>query len=76
MKTEAKIKTATYAKSIFSDVTPAYQSAGELALPAELSPLSGDFEAENLLSLLKSGFKGLAGGFKRTLGDKKQSGAV
>ena len=25
-----------------------------------------------MLSLLKSGFKGLAGGFKKTLGDKKR----
>ena len=72
MKIEAKIKAAAYAKSMFSEATPAYQSAGELALPAELTPLTGDFEAENLLSLLKSGFKGLAGGLKRTLRDKKR----
>ena len=72
MKTEAKIKTAAYGKSIFSDAPLAYQSAGELALPAELTPLTGDFEAENLLSLLESGFKGLVGGFRRTLRDKKR----
>jgi len=72
MKIEAKIKAAAYAKSMFSEATPAYQSAGELALPAELTPLTGDFEAENLLSLLKIGIKGLAGGLKRTLHDKKR----
>ena len=72
MKIEAKIKATAYAKSMFSEATPAYQSAGELALPAELTPLMGDFEAENLMSLLKSGFKGLAGGLKRTLRDKKR----
>ncbi|MEL7568275.1 MAG: zinc ribbon domain-containing protein [Dehalobacterium sp.] len=72
MKIEAKIKAAAYAKSMFSEATPAYQSAGELALPAELTPLAGDFEAENLLSLLKIGIKGLAGGLKRTLHDKKR----
>ena len=76
VKTEAKIKATEYAKSIFSDAAPAYQSAGELALPAELTPLTGDFEAENLLPLLKSGFSGLANGFKQTLGDKKRLGIV
>jgi uncharacterized Zn finger protein (UPF0148 family) len=76
VKTEAKIKATEYAKSIFSDAAPAYQSAGELALPAELTPLTGDFEAENLRPLLKSGFSGLANGFKQTLGDKKRLGIV
>lgn len=72
MKTEAKIKTAAYAKSIFSEAAPAYRSVGELALPSELVPAAGDFTKEGLLSLLKSGFKGLVGGFKKTLGDKKR----
>ena len=72
MKREAKIKTADYAKSMLSGVVPAYHSAGELALPSELDPFIGDFTGEGLLSLLKSGFKGLAGGFKKTLGDKKR----
>lgn len=76
MKIEAKIKAAAYAKSMFSEATPAYQSAGELALPAELTPLTGDLTEEGLLSLLKSGFRGLASGFKRTLGDKKRLGIV
>jgi uncharacterized Zn finger protein (UPF0148 family) len=72
MKREAKIKTADYAKSMLSGVVPAYHSAGELALPSELDPFIGDFTGEGLLSLLKSGFRGLAGGFKKTLGDKKR----
>ncbi len=72
MKREAKIKTADYAKSMLSGVVPAYHSAGELSLPSELDPFIGDFTGEGLLSLLKSGFKGLVGGFKKTLGDKKR----
>ncbi|AGA68385.1 hypothetical protein Desdi_0862 [Desulfitobacterium dichloroeliminans LMG P-21439] len=76
IKTEAKIKTVAYAKSIFSDAAPAYQSAGELALASELIPTTGDLTGEGLLSLLKSGFRGLASGFKRTLGDKKRMGIV
>lgn len=72
MKTEAKIKTTAYAKSMFSAASPAYGLAGELALPSQLVPATGDFTGEGMLSLLKSGFKGLAGGFKKTLGDKKR----
>jgi len=72
MKREVKIKTADYAKSMFSGAVPAYHSAGELALPSELVPFTGDFAGEGLLSLLKSGFKGLVGGIKKTLGDKKR----
>lgn len=64
------------AKSMFSEAAPAYRSAGELALPSELVPVTGDFAGEGLLSLLKSGFRGLAGGFKQTLGDKKRLGVV
>ena len=76
MKIEAKIKAAAYAKSMFSEATPAYGLAGELALPSQLVPATGDFAGEGLLSLLKSGFRGLAGGFKKTLGDKKRLVAV
>ncbi len=72
IKSEAKTKTAAYAKSMFSAASPAYGLAGELALPSELVPATGDFAGEGLLSLLKSGFRGLAGGFKKTLGDKKR----
>ncbi len=72
IKTEAKTRATAYAKNIFSDAAPAYQAAGELALPLELTPATGDLTGEGLLSLLKSGFRGLAGGFKRTLGDKKR----
>jgi len=76
MKTEAKIRTAAYAKSMFSEAAPAYRSAGELTLPSELVPATGDFAGEGLLSLLKSGFRGLVSGFKRTLSDKKRMGVV
>lgn len=76
IKTEAKSKTANYAKSMFSEAPPAYRSAGELALPAELVPATGDFAGEGLLPILKSGFRGLAGSFKKTLGDKKRLGVV
>jgi len=72
MKREAKIKTADYAKSMFSGAVPTYHSAGELVLPSELVPFTGDFTGEGLLSLIKSGFKGLVGGFKKTLRDKKR----
>ncbi len=76
MKIEAKIKAAAYAKSMFSEATPAYRSAGELALPSELVTATGDFAGEGLSSLLKSGFRGLAGSLKQTLGDKKRLGVV
>ena len=72
IKNEVKTKASAYAQSVLSDRVPAFQSAGELALPSELSPSLGDFAGEGMLSLLKSGFKGLAGGFKKTLGDKKR----
>jgi hypothetical protein len=72
IKNEVKTKASAYAQSVLSDRTPAFQSAGELALPSELSLNLGDFTGEGLLSLLKSGFKGLVGGFKKTLGDKKR----
>jgi hypothetical protein len=58
------------------DPIPAYQMAGELGLPMELAPVTGDFAGEGVLSLLKSGFRGLVGGLKRTLGDKKRLGIV
>ncbi|MDD4146017.1 MAG: hypothetical protein PHS83_02790 [Clostridia bacterium] len=58
------------------DLIPAYQMAGELGLPMELAPVTGDFAGEGVLSLLKSGFRGLGGGLKRTLGDKKRLGIV
>jgi len=72
IKNEVKTKASAYAQSVLSNRVPAFQSAGELALPSELSPNLGDFTGEGMLSLLKSGFKGLAGGFKKTLGDKKR----
>ena len=72
IKNEVKTKASAYAQSVLSDRVPAFQSAGELALPSELSPNLVDFTGEGLLSLLKSGFRGLAGGFKKTLGDKKR----
>jgi len=72
MKIEAKIKAAAYAKSMFSEATPPISRRGNLLCRRELTPLTGDFEAENLLSLLKIGIKGLAGGLKRTLHDKKR----
>lgn len=72
IKNEVKTKASAYAQSVLSDRVPAFQSAGELALPSELSPSLGDFAGEGLLSLLKSGFRGLAGGFKKTLGNKKR----
>lgn len=74
MKTEAKVKTSQYAKSIFSDATPAYRSVGELALPLELVPATGNIAEEGLMSLLKNGFRALTDGFKRTLRDKKRRG--
>jgi hypothetical protein len=72
IKNEVKTKASAYVQSVLSDRVPAFQSAGELALPSELSPSLGDFAGEGLLSLLKSGFRGLAGGFKKTLGNKKR----
>jgi hypothetical protein len=58
------------------DPIPAYQMAGELGLPMELASVTGDFAGEDVLSLLKSGFRGLGGGLKRTLHDKKRLGIV
>lgn len=72
MNTEPKNREAAYVKSISSSVTPTYQMAGELTLPLEFIPDIGDFTGETLPALLKSGFRGLAAGFKRTLRDKKR----
>jgi len=58
------------------DPIPTYQMAGELGLPMELAPVTGDFAGTGMLSLLKSGFRGLGGGLKRTLHDKKRLGIV
>jgi len=72
MAANAKTKVAAYVKDNLPNTVPAYRSAGEFVLPFELSPLSGGPDAEDLLSVLKSGFTGLAGGFKGALKDKKR----
>jgi hypothetical protein len=61
---------------ILSDATPGYGSAGEIALPLELTPFPADADGEGLFFVLKSGLRGLTGGFKRTLGDKKRLALV
>lgn len=76
VKAETKIKATAYAKDIFADAVPAYLSAGELALPLELLPATGDLDGEGLFSLLKNGFAGIVSSFKRTLSDKKRLGIV
>jgi hypothetical protein len=68
VKTEAKVKATEYAKRIFPGAIPAYQMAGERVLPSELIPTRGNLAGEGLLPLLKGCFRGLADGFKRTLG--------
>lgn len=60
-----------YTEKVFSDIAPAYGAAGELALPRELNLFPTAADAESLFSVLRGGFRGLVGGFKRTLGDKK-----
>jgi hypothetical protein len=76
IKIKAKIKATAYVKSISSSATPTYQMAGELTLPQELIPDIGGFTRESLPALLKSGFIGLASGFKQTLQDKKRLSIV
>jgi hypothetical protein len=52
------------------------RTAGEIALPQELTPFPAIAEGEGLINVLKSGFRGLADGFKQTMGDKKRLGIV
>lgn len=76
VKPEVKMSEATHVKSVFTSATPAYQTIGELTLPLELVPVTGELAGEGLFSLLKNGFRGLAAGFKRTLQDRKRLGIV
>ena len=76
IKTKVKTEPKPYIKRYLSDTVPAYGAAGELALPLEFTPFPADFDGEGLFSVLKSGMRGLMGGFKRTLGDKKRLSAV
>lgn len=76
IKTKVKKEAQAYTKTVFSDGVPAYAAAGELALPMEHVPALTAIGDEGLLSVLKSGFTGLIGGFKRTLGDKKRLALV
>lgn len=76
VNTKSRNREAGYVKSLFSSVAPAYQMAGELTLPLELIPDIGGFTGEGLSALLRSGFRGIASGFKRTLHNKKRLSIV
>ncbi len=66
----------TLKESAKSDLSPAYQLAGEFTLSSELIPTDSGFVREGLMSLLKSCIKGLVSSFKRSLRDKKRLGIV
>lgn len=72
IKAQAKKEVKAYAEKTFSGTIPSLGTASELTLPLELTPFMAGADAENLFAVLKSGISGLAGGFRRTLGDKKR----
>lgn len=72
IETKVKSKAKAYTVKGFSNTASDYVTAGEVALPLEFSSVMVDANGEGLISILKSGFRGLVGGFKRTLGDKKR----
>lgn len=58
-------------ENISTKTAPALVTVSELSLPLELTPFASP-DKESLFLVLKSGFKNLASGFKRTLGSKKR----
>lgn len=65
----AAVDSATFVSSVAS---LAYSTAGEVSLPSELAPFTSGLTGENLFAVLKSGWRGLLSGCKRTLADKKR----
>jgi hypothetical protein len=72
IKSKITKETKDFARKILSEAGPSYGTAGEIALPQELTPFPEIAQGDGLFSVLKGGISGLLNGFKRVFGDKKR----